>query len=503
MKKRGIIGTLIALALMVSLIVTAYAGTTYKAMIVQGNTEDVGDCKVFYNKLKAVPDGNNYVITNRGWHFAGPDSDPGKNSYHNYDAWPTEAMNPEYALASAQDLINAKDYDVLYWSGHGGPAKLNVHAGNEYGPGESMQPEIEIDKTLCLDSDSWASTSKWNKSSRLKVAIFAACSVLDESRCTYMVRAMKASNVRVIAGYHTTSPSHPKDTNIATAFFSNTLGVSGGESIRSSWQAANELYGVGNNWAVLCYQSNSNQYYRMPGFPGNTYAAPASNAAVYRFWYQYTSPTNGQEMTTGLTDDTLPLEITVSNGNGRSVSPVGATVYREMNDDHEGSLDNETQRELAEDYIDEKYQSGIEGIGTVYCEEVDEETGVVPGTVSEVGKIFCYSNQYSGIRLVDNFYKVATDAAGVYFTIDRWRDVVGCSEATTGNTLVLSADSIAVPCAEGESVERTEMVYMPVSATTYQLCYEVTLNDGSAYYVDAVTGETVDLFVEDLGGDEA
>lgn len=508
MKKRRIIGTLIALALMVSLTATAYAGTTYKAIIVQGNTKDVGDCKVFYNKLKAVPDGNNYVITNRGWHFAGPDSDPGKNSYHNYDAWPTEAMNPEYALASAQDLINAKDYDVLYWSGHGGPAKLNVHPANrpedDYGPGATMQPEIDIGQTLCLDTNNWASTSKWNKSSRLKVAIFAACSVLDESRCTHMVRAMKASNVRVIAGYHKTSPSHPKDTNIATAFFSygTNDGVLRGQSIRNSWQVANELYGVGDNWAVLCYQSNSNQYYRMPGFPGNTYAAPASNATVYRFWKDYPDPNDGQLMTTGSADDALPLEITVSNGNGRSAGPVGATVYREMNDDHQGSLDNETQRGLAEDYIDEKYQSGIEGIGTVYCEEVDEETGVVPGTVSEVGKTFCYSNQYSGIRLVDNFYKVATDATGVYFTIDRWKDVAGSSEATTGNTPVLSADSIAVPCAEGESVAYTEMVYMPVSATTYRLCYEVTLSDGSIYYVNAVTGETVDLFVEDLGGDE-
>lgn len=33
----------------------------YSAMIVQGNTEDVGDCKVFYEELKKVPNGNSYV----------------------------------------------------------------------------------------------------------------------------------------------------------------------------------------------------------------------------------------------------------------------------------------------------------------------------------------------------------------------------------------------------------------------------------------------------------
>lgn len=382
-----------ALALMASLTITAYAGTTYKALIVQGNTEDIGDCKVFYQNFQALSNGNIYVTINRGWHYMGSTAD-GELSFHNYSRWPTLATSPQYALASAQDLIDAKDYDVLYWSGHGDsmPARLNVHAGSDYGPGIK--------------------------------------------------------------------------------------------------------------WAVLCYQCNSNQNYHMPGFSADNYTAPMSNDAVYRFWYQFLSPPNGQEMTTGLADDELPLEITVSNGNGRSVGSVGATIYREMNDDHQGNLDNEAQRELAEDYIDEKYQSGIEGIGTVYCEEIDEETGAVPGTQSEVGKIFCYSNQYSGIRLVNNFYKVATDATGVYYTIDRWKDVAGCSDATTGNTSVLSPDSIAVPCAEGESVEHTEMVYVPISATTYQLCYEVTLSDGSTYYADAVTGETVDLFVEDLRGVE-
>lgn len=491
---------------MASLTITAYAGTTYKAMIVQGNTKDVGDCKEVYNQLKAVPNGNNYTIEDRGWQYKGTN---GVDSFHNYKEWPDQATNPDFALACAQDLIDAKDHDVLYWSGHGGscPARLNDHPdnpANDYGPGESGQPEITIGQTLCLTTPNWTSTSKWNKSSRLKVVIFAACKVSDNENLStkILVRAMKASNIRVIVGYHENSPSNPTDTNIARAFFSNATngGVTGGQSIRSAWQVANELNSQGLRWAVLCYQSNSNQYYGMPGFTGNTYAAPASDATVYRFWYQYTSPTNGQEMITGLADDALPLEITISNGNGRSAGSVGATVYREMNDDHQGSLDNETQRELAEDYIDEKYQSGIEGIGTVYCEEVDEETGVVPGTVSEVGKTFCYSNQYQGIRLVDNFYKVATDATGVYFTIDRWKDVAGCSETTTGNTSVLSADSIAVPCAEGESVEHTEMVYVPVSATTYRLCYEVTLSDGSIYYVDSVTGETVDCFVEDISG---
>ena len=93
-------------------------------------------------------------------------------------------------------------------------------------------------------------------------------------------------------------------------------------------------------------------------------------------------------------------------------------------------------------------ESGIEWIGTIYCEEVNEDIGAVPGTESVVGKTFCYNNQYNGIRLVDNFYKVATDADGVYSTMDRWADIVEQSEETTENTAILSADGIAVPSAD-------------------------------------------------------
>ena len=265
MKKSKIISILIAVALVASVCVTPAAATSYTAMIVQGNTPDVGDCKVVFENLKNVPDGNSYTISNRGWHYNNG------NSYHNYSKWPTSSS--EYSLACAQDLIDAKNYDVLYWSGHGGrnPIRLNVHpSSNDYGPGSSQQPTINIASTLGVDSSNWASTSQWNKNSRLKVAIFSACQVLDNSYgdCKYLVRAMKASNVRVIAGYHLTSPTNPVDTNIATAFFDNTQngGVSGGESIRSSWQTANELNSAASRWAVLCYKDNSNQYYRIPGF---------------------------------------------------------------------------------------------------------------------------------------------------------------------------------------------------------------------------------------------
>lgn len=494
MKKRRIISMLLATALVASVCVTHASATSYTAMIVQGNTPDVGDCKVVFENLKEVPGENSYTISNRGWHHNNG------NSYHNYSRWPTSSS--EYSLACAQDLIDAKNYDVLYWSGHGGskPIRLNVHPGsNDYGPGSSQQPTINIASTLGVDSSNWSSTSEWNKDSNLKVAIFSACQILDNSYddCKYLVRAMKASNVRVIAGYHRPSPTNPVDTNIAKAFFNNAQngGVSGGESIRSSWQTANELNSATSSWAVLCYKDNSNQYYRIPGFPGRTYAAPSDGATVYRFWSRYTNSTGGQTMPTSLDDNVLPIEISTTDGLRYSAGNDGLTTYREMNEDYQGTLDDTTQRELAQEYLDEKYQAGIEWVGTISCEEVNEDVGSVPGTESVVGKTFCYNNQCSGIRLVNNFYKVATDADGVYSTIDSWKEITGQSEANTENTQIIDPESLAVPYAGDTSIESMELVYVPVDVATYRLCYEVTLADLTTYFMDAVSGDVVDIYI--------
>lgn len=186
MKMHKIISILLTVALVASVCVTPASATGYTAMIVQGNTPDVGDCKVVFENLKNVPDGNSYTISNRGWHYNNG------NSFHNYSKWPTS--DSEYSLACAQDLIDAKNYDVLYWSGHGGrnPIRLNVHpSSNDYGPGSSQQPTINIASTLGVNSDNWANTSVWDKDSSLKVVIFSACQVLDNTYgdCKYLMVA--------------------------------------------------------------------------------------------------------------------------------------------------------------------------------------------------------------------------------------------------------------------------------------------------------------------------
>ena len=200
-------------------------------------------------------------------------------------------------------------------------------------------------------------------------------------------------------------------------------------------------------------------------------------------------------MPTSLDDNVLPIEISTTDGLRYSASNDGLTTYREMNEDYQGILDDTTQRELAQEYLDEKYQAGIEWVGTISCEEVNEDVGSVPGTESVVGKTFCYNNQCDGIRLVNNFYKVATDADGVYSTIDSWKDITGQSEANTENTQIIDPESLAVPYAGDTSIESMELVYVPVDVATCRLCYEVTLADLTTYFMDAVSGDVVDIYI--------
>ena len=519
MKTRKLVIFIIAMALIASMLCVPASATSFTAMIVQGNTKGIADCKVVFEALKNVPNGNSYTISNRGWTY-----DNG-NSFHNYSKWTNGKTNSAYPIAGEQHLIEARSHDVLYWSGHGGNGsdsdsgigpKLNAHPKDtriiDYGPGETRQPEIDVASALGVREENWKSTSQWNKNSRLTVAIFAACSVLDNyyGGCKYLARAMKASNVRVIAGYHENSKPNPWDIYIAHDFFYGNEKavyknrcVTNGESIRSSWEAVNEVDDAGPNWAVLCYKEGGNQYYRLPGFPGKTYAAPSEDATVYRYRADYKDPTGGEIMPTGqnIISRALPIEVRVSAPDSQSLNSEGKsyfTMYREMNADVTGHLDEEAQGLVASDYIDGKYKNGIELIGTVFCEEVDEDVGCVPGTEVVVGKNFCYNNQYGNVRLLNNFYKVCTDSDGIYMVVDRWRDVTVSSEETTANTAVLTSDSArrVASYADKENITDTELVYVPINENTYRLCYEMTSEYSAPYYLDAVTGNEITVFCD-------
>jgi len=495
-KKHRILTLVLSIVMTVSLFMTSAQATGFTAMIAQGNTTDVGDCKAVFSWLKQVPNGNTYTIYNEGW------------LYNNGNSYAVTTR------ATAQNLIDAGSRDVLYWSGHGAsnPLRLNVNAtvtGGTYST-------INIPSTLQVNTSNWANTCVWNKNTNLKAVFFAACSVLDNTydECKYLARAMKASNVRVIAGYHMTSPTHPTDTNIANSFFSNAAnnGVSGGESIRSAWQTANELNNASANWAVLCFKENYNQYYRVPGFPGNTYTAPSSTAAVYRFWSNYKDPTGGQPMATlsASGNSNLPLELRIVDsisadysslkGKLQSAKDSELFVARELDDSANMTsnvLDADALQRIAEVYINSAFKNNIpllntiKTVGTISCEEIDEDTGVVPNSETVVGKTFCYSNQYNGIRIEDNFVKVGTDMSGIYFVANKWKSIEAAGQRTLQdiNMLTLAeAVQAALGSQNNTSVISHEMVYAPTNGDIYRLCYKLVLSDGTTTYIDCESG---------------
>lgn len=136
---------------------TMHSALAYSVMIAQGNTTDAGDCAAIYegfNSYSSYNGGKN----NRGW------------SYNNGN------YSVSSSRAGASDFKDARNMDVLYWSGHGGKnttngPSLNVDARIMGG----YAPEFSIKSTLGLNSS--ATSNYWSGGS-LKVVMLSACNQL-------------------------------------------------------------------------------------------------------------------------------------------------------------------------------------------------------------------------------------------------------------------------------------------------------------------------------------
>jgi hypothetical protein len=325
-----------------------------------------------------------------------------------------------------------------------------------------------------------------------------------------------------LSGYHEDAPS-ANDDAVVTQFFgasSAYTGVCDGESIRHSWQLANESIGYDAKWAVLVFQSNNNQYYRMPGFPGQTYTAPNRAQPVFRYWNSYTS---GQAMTTTVTPPNLnlamlPTELSLASAR---LSVNDTAVSSSISNSTFGLARNSeqiTSREMAESAssLDKGTQDAIatafisNAIGTtqltgailteseVIREEIDPEIGLVVGSETIVGNTYCYWNQYGGIRIADSFVKVGTDVEGVYFFINNWKNIESIAgsastSAHSGKTPVRIAydEALVVIGIKAADVKDAEVVYAPLDDDTYRLSYEIRLFDGGVMYVDCETGSII------------
>lgn len=458
--------------------------TTYTARIMQGNTNEEDDCRAIENGLLNSGGYTTTSIVETGWTYV--------NST-------TSSIND--VRANATNFLYSKLYDFAYFSGHGtatnGP-RLNIPGSADLTSG--TYETFNVASTLGVTNDStWRTDSLWQSGDKLKVLVIAACKQLDSSVMHYYARAMRASSVMAIAGYHETSPGHNADMGVATRFL-NTANQN--NSVKYSWSDANTTAEKTYPWAVLVYTESNNEYYRIPGFPVYTYPAPSSTAAVYRFRSGQSGSAVVPYAKSRESNESIPLCISVVETRaGANTSQIREAV----SSDTDLPLDTR----LGDAYVNDLL--GTENISDLICvqtpvfrEEINlADGGAVANTETIVERIYHYYNTFSGIKISDAAIVVAVDKDGIYSVKDYWKVPVAATSQVRTN--LVTADDIITETQAWEYVSasalerieflRSELVYAPITdnAGEYKLAYQIVCTDSRMFYVDAENGTVTEI----------
>lgn len=456
-------------------------GNIVDAIIMQGNTESASDCVAFENALEAS--GNGY------------------NSFARY-GWQENNSSPENIRVSASSFATIGSYKVAYYSGHGARINngaylpiLNAHAGNNaYG---SYTP-FNVATTLGVSDDSnWENTCIIDSDDNLRVLILACCYQLDSNIVKYYTRLMKASGIRAIAGYHEQAPSDGDDT-IATRFVQQ---ADNGSSIKDAWANVN----WDQNWAILVYRENNGQNYKLPDFPDYTLPAVSSSAAVYRY-ANFLDPyreESTRSMGAGVVPQlySLPLSITLSNtrNEARKQTFKRDAVWGEVSvPDDDSAIISALSKQFGEDLSLKPFVQYH-----VSQEEVDTDTGVLPGTEIVVERTYQYFDTYEGVKIVDSYISASIDNDGINRISAQRKTVVSVnanSEAiNTGSrgdiSLIEEEDALKLLLSNNKNIAASEyfgstLAYAPDGNGSHVLCYEFAFS-GGLYYVNVITGEII------------
>ena len=450
----------------------------WDVLTMQGNTYNASDCRTFETGL--LNKGNVYVNADRaGW--SGSD-------------------NPDNNRVTSEQLRRMYTYDVAYYSGHGAYQKvngtyhpfLNAKPSNSAADYGNSSP-IDVAELFIVDGSDWQTSSYLGPGDPIKVLFLASCFQLDTKIMKYYARMMKASGIRAVAGYHDIAPANGDDV-IATNFVKN---AAAGNSVWYSWQHANSGY----NWAVLVYQNNGNQYYRMPGFPGNRYDAPDKTQSVYRY-ANFLSPNAPAptSMDNSLMEQiaNLPLTITTSNVQTRSAVPGNEReiVHTTTSVADDGAL---VWDYLTENGLNDASQNTILVQHYVACDEIDEDEGLLEDSRVIVERTYDYYDTYSGVKIADSFVGASIDCEGVKNISDSRKMVVSAGERLAENArnigLIKEYEAIEIAQSEDTCCDHFDVIdialaYAPTENGEHVLCYEVTSNHGFCY-VDVQTGDII------------
>lgn len=450
------------------------AKNNYSAVIMQGNTYSASDCRVFTEQLQSKCPDYGY-ITRYGW-IAGSDV-------------------PLTNRVTADQFKNMWQYEIAYYSGHGayGDAftyypivnAIPSNSSQNYG----VSSPINVAETLQVNTSNWMGTCYIYPEDPLRVIILAACFQLDSHDAKYYARIMKASSVRAVAGYHDLAPSAGDDV-IARNFINY---AAQGNSVWYSWQHAN----TGYKWAVLVYQDKFNQYYRLPGFPGNQYDTP-DKETVYRYANFLADPGIVETSLDYAALCEIPLVLTTNkleNVNHRT------GTWHELTSPSASVCDDDT---LVKAYIVDKIGEDVSEDKIcvqhyVSCEEVDPDVGALHDTEVIVERTYTYYSTFKGVKIVDSFIEASTNGSNVtaLFSSKKVITSYGKSAAQCGSSptfitveQAIETTKALAPFHVSYEWMKVGLAYVPTNDTEHVLCYEIVSPHGFNY-VDIQTGNVI------------
>jgi len=499
-KIRSAISLILAISIFLSLPTTAMAleseeiaiaekaaagkATTFTARIMQGNTNEEDDCRAIENGLINSGGYTENSIIETGWTYVD-----------------SETSSIKEVRANATNFLYSSLYDFAYFSGHGtatnGP-RLNIPGAANLTSGDYETFNV-ADTLNVTNSSSWRTDSLWQPGDKLKVLVIAACKQLDSTVMHYYARAMRASSVMAIAGYHETSPGHNADVGVARRFLET---ANQNNSVKYSWSGANTTAEKIYPWAVLVYTEFYNEYYRIPGFPEQPYQTPSTSAAVYRF----RSGQNGSALVpyakSRESSEPMPLYISVLEPK----SSAGTSKIREaVSTDNDIPVDTQIGDAYIKDLLGTEDLSDLMCVQTpVFRDEINlDNGGAVPNTETIVERVYHYYNTFAGIKIADAAVVLAVDKDGIYSVKDFWK-IPAASNGQARTNLVTVDDIITAEQAWEYAVESTsdeiellssELVYAPIAdnAGEHKLAYQVVCTDSQMFYVDAENGTVTEV----------
>lgn len=455
---------------------------TYTAIICQGDTDSASDARIAHTKLSAKYGSSAIAIT----------------------GFSLSSNTPFSPCSNSTNFNSAKNYDVLYWTGHG-----------------SSNPSLNVVKGPSFASYANAD-SNWNSPSyRLKVPIFSACSQFDgATNRSRWASVMRKSNIRAMLGYHAVSPAHPSDEYIARDFFDL---CAAGNSCMYSWKNANTP-NSGGNYLILVYNDGDRCYYRLPGYPGATYADPnRASTSIYAYASFATGGTQinslgaplamSESMPVGLSGSVafeMPYELEIV-----SPSVKAAVAYEDdslvtcklISDEATGAyfksfgeaslaqvegdnLSQENMRYITRTFGGQLLENAIVTQFNDVMMEVREDGTEGPQKV--IGHTTVYRNHFNGIPLDRNCIVVSSDANGINSVTNLWIDVAPMKntmmikQENSLDTLYAGAASRTLP--QARDVESADYTYI-LKDGRYVLQRDVRTVDGNHIYIDCMTNE--------------